>query len=108
MGFGFVPGAFSQKRVSGMEVEGGNRFSGRGASEKGLGRASPFEFLSQQVFTSREKGGERHDTDCFTYRCFLPDLTGFINVCHVGSTSSPGGLGIHAGEEFSSRTFNPA
>ena len=22
-----------------------------------------------------------HDTNCDTYRCFLPDLTGFVSVC---------------------------
>ena len=24
-----------------------------------------------------------HDTDCITYRCFLPDLTGFVTACCV-------------------------
>ena len=42
------------------------------------------------VFSSPgEKDRYHHDTGCFTYRCFLPDLTGFISVCHVRSTSSP-------------------
>jgi len=24
-----------------------------------------------------------HDTGCITYRCFLPDLTGFVTACCV-------------------------
>ena len=29
--------------------------------------------------------GSIHDTDCVTYRCFLPDLTRFMTVCYVAS-----------------------
>ena len=42
----------------------------------------------RQVFITRGRNRDIHDTDCFTYRCFLPDLTGFANVCHMESTSS--------------------
>ncbi len=42
--------------------------------------------------------GIDHDTDCITYRCFLPDLTRFVTVCCAAagpgnprSTGSPPG-----------------
>ena len=48
-----------------------------------------------------------HDTNCNTYRCFLPDLTGFVSVCCAVSNqhqqqTSPGRTVDLQGE------FNPA
>ena len=48
-----------------------------------------------------------HDTNCNTYRCFLPDLTGFVSVCCAVSDqhqpqTGPGPTNtLHGG-------FNPA
>jgi hypothetical protein len=54
------------------------------------------------------KSREQHDTDRITYRCFLPDLTGFATVCHVRSTPSSEPARVNADEGFSERTFDPA
>ena len=35
--------------------------------------------------------GSTHDTDCITYRCFLPDLTRFATVCCVVSDQNGSG-----------------
>jgi hypothetical protein len=48
-----------------------------------------------------------HDTNCNTYRCFLPDLTGFVSVCcavsnQQQSQTTPGRT------EALHREFNPA
>ena len=49
----------------------------------------------------------RHDTDCLTYRCFLPDLTGFASACCVGS-NPPVRPPFPTALRPSARGFNPA
>jgi len=88
-----------------------NRDLMRGNDEAGvrvtsLGRASFFE-SSEACLNRLRKSREQHDTDRITYRCFLPDLTGFATVCHVRSTPSSEPVRASAGEGFSKRTFDP-
>ena len=39
-----------------------------------------------EVVTTVGKARVNHDTDRNTYRCFLPDLTGFVSVCCMVSS----------------------
>ena len=40
---------------------------------------------------ARDRGN--HDTGSLTYRCFLPDLTGFVSACYVRSIPPPAAAG---------------
>jgi len=53
-----------------------------------LGRASLIEPITGCPHQLGDRSRCLHDTGCLTYRCFLPDLTGFISACHARSTSS--------------------
>jgi len=47
----------------------------------------PFLNQRQQRPWSKTSIRDRYDTNRIIYRCFLPDLTGFITVCCVPSNS---------------------
>jgi hypothetical protein len=68
----------------------------------------PFSNPQESVLTGLRKSREQHDTDRITYRCFLPDLTGFATVCHVRSTRPSEPVRVSTDEGFSERTFDPA
>ena len=48
-----------------------------------------------------------HDTNCNTYRCFLPDLTGFVSVCCAVSNQQQAQTGPGLTVTLC-REFNPA
>ncbi len=68
----------------------------------------PLSNPHKPVLTDLRKSRAQHDTDRITYRCFLPDLTGFATVCHVRSTPSSEPVRVSTDERFSERTFDPA
>lgn len=51
---------------------------------------NPWPCILSRVNATKDLGlrtsiGDRYDTNCIIYRCFFPDLTGFITVCCVPS-----------------------
>ena len=61
----------------------------RNAAKKGLGRAPFVELAKDGRTPSGNQARCYHDTAGDTYRCFLPDLTGFVFVCCVVSNRRP-------------------
>ncbi len=53
--------------------------------EKGLGRAPSVGLAKTDRAHPSDQVRFNHDTAGGTYRCFLPDLTGFVLVCCVVS-----------------------
>ncbi len=53
---------------------------------KGLGRAPSVELANTDRTPSGSQARLDRDTAGGTYRCFLPDLTGFVLVCCVVSS----------------------
>jgi len=72
----------------------------------GVSNNKPWSCIPRRIFHGMsssicDRGRYHHDTDGIIYRCFLPDLTGFISVRHVSSTPSAGSIRGSAKARFS-------
>ena len=96
-----TPGSSTWHRVNlatALPVKAGLRCSSRGNGlhdkglvfESNLGRAPFVEPTGIETPAGERQIRVNHDTDRNTYRCFLPDLTGFASVCcMVSNRRSP-------------------